>query len=179
MFPRKVKLDRIPRQCYQHLGELSSWEAVGLLIEGRKRSDIVGALPVQFVGYVEIGIDKVQRHRARTPGQPVTRLVRAWRLVSADSARNLPPSPAEASLVGREAELARLRAALDGAAAAQECRLVTVIGSPGVGKTRLARELGRTVSEWASVVEGHCEATGEGITFLPIAEVLRLGGGDR
>jgi hypothetical protein len=48
-----------------------------------------------------------------------------------------------------------------------------------VGKTRLARELGRTVSEWASVVEGHCEATGEGITFLPIAEVLRLGGGDR
>ena len=96
--------------------------------------------------------------------------VRAFRLVSttpADAVR------AEPALVGRHAELLRLRAALDGVLEARECRLATVIGWPGVGKTRLADEFGRAVGDVARVVVGHCEQSGEGITFLPVAEVLR------
>ena len=50
---------------------------------------------------------------------------------------------------------------------------MTVIGSPGVGKTRLAQEFARGLGEQATVVEGHCEPSGEGITLLPVAEVLR------
>jgi hypothetical protein len=83
----------------------------------------------------------------------------------------------EAPLVGRQGELARLRAALDGVIAARACRLVSVIGWPGVGKTRLSREFARSAREQASVVVGHCEPSGEGITFLPVVDVLRQVGG--
>ena len=99
--------------------------------------------------------------------------VRAWRLASVAGAERRRTPAAEAALVGRADELARLRAALDGVIDTRGCRLVTVMGSPGVGKSRLAREFGRLVRDQANVVEGHCEQTGEGITFLPVAEVLR------
>ncbi|HEX8123285.1 MAG TPA: adenylate/guanylate cyclase domain-containing protein [Solirubrobacteraceae bacterium] len=82
-----------------------------------------------------------------------------------------------APLVGRERELARLRAALDSATAASETRVVTLIGSPGVGKTRLVQDFADELGESATVVTGHCEATGEGLTFLPVAEVVRSGAG--
>ncbi len=100
--------------------------------------------------------------------------VRAWRLASVAAADRRRTSAVETPLVGRTGDLARIRAAFDGALAARECRLVTVMGSPGVGKTRLATEFGAAVSELANVVEGRCEPTGEGITFLPVAEVLRV-----
>jgi predicted ATPase/DNA-binding SARP family transcriptional activator len=45
-----------------------------------------------------------------------------------------------ASLIGREEELARLQALLDDPA----CRLVTLVGPGGIGKTRLALEAGAT-----------------------------------
>ncbi len=99
---------------------------------------------------------------------------RAWRLVSVAGADLRRTAAVDVPIVGRSGELARLRAVFDGALAAHECRLVTVMGSPGVGKTRLAREFGGTVADVASVVEGRCEPTGEGITFLPVAEVLRV-----
>lgn len=79
----------------------------------------------------------------------------------------------EAPLIGREEELARLHAALAVALDERACRLVTIVGSPGMGKTRLAREFAVAVGEQATVVEGRCEPSGEGITFLPVAEVLR------
>src|SRR5215207_8912657 len=53
--------------------------------------------------------------------------------------RTTPPAPAT-SFVGRSAELAGLRTALDAALAGQG-RLVLVSGEPGIGKTRLAQEL--------------------------------------
>jgi class 3 adenylate cyclase len=110
--------------------------------------------------------------------EPVTSLnlkgkaapVRAWRLVSAAPAEG---PPVEAPLVGRVGELERLHSALDGAIAARGCRLVSVIGLPGVGKTRLAGEFGRALGDKARLLVGGCEPTGEGITFLPVAEVLR------
>ncbi len=100
--------------------------------------------------------------------------VRAWRLVSVARADRRRTAAVDVPLVGRSDELARLQAAFDGALAARECRLVTVMGSPGVGKTRLAREFDAAVADVASVVEGTCEPTGEGITFLPVAEVIRV-----
>ncbi len=79
----------------------------------------------------------------------------------------------EAPLVGRDPELQRLLAVFEEAVRARACRLVTVVGSPGLGKTRLAEELASTLAERATVVQGRCEPAGEGITFLPVAEVLR------
>ncbi|MFZ0042545.1 MAG: AAA family ATPase, partial [Solirubrobacteraceae bacterium] len=100
--------------------------------------------------------------------------VRAWRLVSVSgSADGGRAAASDAPLVGRESELRRLRDAFAEVVSAQNCRLVTVMGSPGVGKTRLASELAAVVSDAANVVVGRCEPTGEGLTFLPVAEVLR------
>jgi class 3 adenylate cyclase/tetratricopeptide (TPR) repeat protein len=100
--------------------------------------------------------------------------VPAWRLVSAEASRDGDRAPSMAPLVGRASELQRLRAALDDTLQARACRLVTVIGSPGVGKTRLASEFARALDGDARAVEGRCEPSGEGITFLPVAEILRV-----
>ena len=74
--------------------------------------------------------------------------------------------------VGRADELARLRAAFDDSAANWSVRLVTVIGAPGVGKTRISREFCDSIGDGASVVELRCERSGTA-TFAPIADLLR------
>jgi class 3 adenylate cyclase/ketosteroid isomerase-like protein len=106
-------------------------------------------------------------------GRPVP----AFRLVDGRRPQRRRETRMTAPLVGRERELARLRAALDAATAASETRVVTLIGSPGVGKTRLVQDFAAELGESATVVTGHCEATGEGLTFLPVAEVVRSGAG--
>ena len=102
--------------------------------------------------------------------------VRAFRLVSLVAAEE-EAAGVTTALVGRDAELGRLRAAFDDAVAARGCRLVTVVGSPGIGKTRLADELARSVNGEAVVLEGRCEASDGGITFAPVIEVLRAAAG--
>src|SRR5262249_13052131 len=69
-------------------------------------------------------------------------LLSAYRLVEV-----LPDAPAfarrlDTPLVGREHELAQLRQAYSRAVRERRCHLFTVLGSAGVGKSRLAGELG-------------------------------------
>jgi class 3 adenylate cyclase/tetratricopeptide (TPR) repeat protein len=78
--------------------------------------------------------------------------------------------------VGRESELELLRAIYRRAAAQAEPHLVTIIGEPGVGKSRLIRELWAALAteEPAPVVRiGRCLAYGDGITYWPLGELLR------
>jgi DNA-binding CsgD family transcriptional regulator len=82
-----------------------------------------------------------------------------------------------AGFVGRERELARLRAALGG-----DTRMVLVVGDAGVGKTRFAEEgmrraaVGGFVSAW-----GRCLPLAEKLPLLPVegalGELSRLDGG--
>ena len=54
---------------------------------------------------------------------------------------------------------------------------MTVIGTAGVGKTRLVSELVAEVGAYATVASGRCLAYGDGITFWPLTELIqRLGG---
>jgi class 3 adenylate cyclase/tetratricopeptide (TPR) repeat protein len=80
-------------------------------------------------------------------------------------------------LVGRTAELARLAAVMQEAVDAAAPRSVTVVGDPGVGKSRLAHELVTSVVPrmWpdARVVTGHCLPYGRGLALWPLAEILR------
>jgi predicted ATPase/class 3 adenylate cyclase len=97
----------------------------------------------------------------------------AWRLIEA-----LPGAPGrtrrlDSPLVGREHELGSLREVFGRTVAAASCQLVTVIGSAGVGKSRLASEFLSTLGNRATVVSGRCLPYGEGITFWPLVEVLR------
>ena len=79
-----------------------------------------------------------------------------------------------APFVGREREMAALRAAFAAAIADARRRLVTVLGSPGVGKTRLSRELcaATAAEDDAITFEIRCDRAGDA-TFAPIAQLIR------
>ena len=69
-----------------------------------------------------------------------------------------------------------MRRAYDEACAESRCRLVTIAGEAGIGKTRLARELVVRVGDTATVLVGRCASYGEGATWLPLAEMLEQAG---
>lgn len=74
--------------------------------------------------------------------------------------------------VSRAGELERLRAKLEEARAEGACRLVTVVGAPGIGKSRLIAEFAASVGD-ATVLAGRCPPYGEGTTYQPLADILR------
>ena len=77
------------------------------------------------------------------------------------------------AFVGRERELERLLQAFEDSRIEQRCYLFTLLGSAGVGKSRLVNELTRALGSSARVVGSGCLPYGEGITFWPIAEMVR------
>jgi tetratricopeptide (TPR) repeat protein len=77
-----------------------------------------------------------------------------------------------APLVGRERELGVLAEAYGGVVAAGRCRLVTLVGEPGIGKTRLATEIVRGLERDATILVGRCAPYGHGATWLPLREVF-------
>jgi len=78
--------------------------------------------------------------------------------------------PIEAPFVGREDELETLERTLARAVDERRPELATIIGPPGIGKSRLAREL--IQRSQARVLVGRCLSYGEGITYWPLAEVV-------
>jgi class 3 adenylate cyclase len=74
-------------------------------------------------------------------------------------------------MVGRERELQALRDAFARADADRSCQLFTILGSAGVGKSRLAAEF--LVCPEARVVRGRCLSYGEGITYWPVVEIVK------
>jgi class 3 adenylate cyclase/tetratricopeptide (TPR) repeat protein len=102
--------------------------------------------------------------------------VPAYRLLSviegarSTTSRDLP-------LVGRTREIAALHAEFRRSVAGPEGRLVTLLGEAGVGKTRLIEEFVRSIADEAAVLRGRCLSYGDGITFYPLAEVLRQAAG--
>jgi class 3 adenylate cyclase len=79
-------------------------------------------------------------------------------------------------LVGRERERERLRADFADAVAARTCRLFTLLGPAGVGKSRLVADFLEGVGAAATVAGGRALSYGEGITYWPLVEaLLKLG----
>ncbi|MGH3047035.1 MAG: ATP-binding protein [Gaiellaceae bacterium] len=78
-----------------------------------------------------------------------------------------------APLVGREHELALLRAAWERVCGDGRPHLVTLLGDAGVGKTRLVREFVSRLDVDAKVLVGRCLPYGEGVTLWPLAEILK------
>jgi class 3 adenylate cyclase/DNA-binding winged helix-turn-helix (wHTH) protein len=98
--------------------------------------------------------------------------VRAFRLVRIDP---LAPGLArhfDRPLVGRERELALLRAGWDRTVQESGCHLFTLLGVAGVGKSRLVSELLASIGDAATALSGRCLHYGEGITFWPLLEAL-------
>ena len=81
----------------------------------------------------------------------------------------------DAPFVGRGAELAQLEAAMAAVVETRQPHLVTIVGPPGIGKSRLVRELLAGVD--ARVLLGRCLSYGEGITYWPLREIASQVGG--
>jgi class 3 adenylate cyclase/tetratricopeptide (TPR) repeat protein len=100
--------------------------------------------------------------------------VPAWRLIGLAAAEDSGFPGFDVPFVGRTAELDRLTLLLDETIGSASCRLVTVHGEPGVGKTRLAAEFAaRAVGRDALVGTGRCRPYGEGSTLHALGEALR------
>ena len=128
-------------------------------------------------GEVLLGAETLRLVRGLIEAEPMERLelkgkaepVSAYRLraVRAAAERRL-----DTPMVGRETELRRLGDAFVQAVRDRSCQLFTVLGTAGVGKSRLAAEFMQTLTD-ARVVRGRCLSYGEGITYWPVAEVAQ------
>jgi class 3 adenylate cyclase len=103
----------------------------------------------------------------------------AWRLEHVDAAARGHRRRLDLPMVGRDAELELLRWALDRTVRLERPHLVTVVGQPGIGKSRLAAEVPRLRPD-TTVLTGHCRAqTGSSLEpLLEIAGGLAAGRGD-
>ena len=103
----------------------------------------------------------------------------------------VPPPPGltrsyDTVFVGRRAELARMRACWGGVQMHRDRRIAVVAGEPGIGKTRLARQLASAaLEEGATVLLGRCseeplapfEPYTEALAHADFAEALTPGNG--
>jgi predicted ATPase/class 3 adenylate cyclase len=112
--------------------------------------------------------DDAGRRDSRT-GDPVD----ALRLIEMRPESAGRASSQDSPLVGRDRPLGTLSTVFAAVAADRACHLVTVLGAAGVGKSRLVREFAAGLGDEASVVGGRCLPYGEGITYWPLAEVVR------
>jgi class 3 adenylate cyclase/DNA-binding SARP family transcriptional activator len=102
----------------------------------------------------------------------------AFRLESVDAEATAVARRGDARFVGRERELERLRELYARVVAGEGARLVTIVGEPGIGKSRLAREALAGLEPEPIRLVGRCPPYGEGVTFWPLRELLHQAGRD-
>ena len=98
--------------------------------------------------------------------------VHAWRLLGV--VEGAPPFPRrlDTPMVGRDAELESLHAELETADRERRCRLATIVGPAGIGKSRLGNELFSSTRGRATTLVGRCLAYGEGVTYWPLRGIV-------
>ena len=120
-----------------------------------------------------VEVEPVEPIAAKGKAEPVP----AYRLVSVAAAASGHARRLDAPLVGRERELSRLEQAFAQSVADGSCQLFTLLGTAGVGKSRLVAEFTASVEPEARVLRGRCLSYGEGITYWPIGEIVRSAAG--
>ena len=101
-----------------------------------------------------------------------------WRAISVAAMRGglLRAEGLEAPFIGRSEELRMLKDAVHAVGRERRARLISIVGMPGVGKSRLAWELEKYIDGLAEYVywhEGCSPAYGEWVTFWALAEMVR------
>ena len=106
-----------------------------------------------------------------------TEPVLAWEAVAADAQPAAASgSPAQSPLVGRGPELAQLHDLLGRVQRRRGPHLATVIGDPGVGKSRLLRQFEQELQSQNPqplIRHGRCLPYGSSIVYWPLGEVIR------
>jgi class 3 adenylate cyclase/tetratricopeptide (TPR) repeat protein len=161
--------------------------------EGMALGDVVntaarlqGAAPVDGVLVDETTYRATDRAISYRQVEPITAKGKAepvavWQALAprASLGVDVAQTPA-AVLVGRERELELLRAALARAREEQAPQLVTLVGVPGIGKSRLVWELSKLVEaepELTTWRQGRCLPYGEGVALWALGEMVKAQAG--
>jgi class 3 adenylate cyclase len=134
-------------------------------------------------GEVVMGASTYRLVREAIDAEPIPALelkgkadpVEAYRLIGLKEQQ--PVRRHDTQLVGRQSELRMLGEAFERAKREEACHLFTLLGSAGVGKSRLIHEFLLLVGAGAQVLRARCLPYGEGITFWPIAELAQAAAG--
>jgi class 3 adenylate cyclase len=114
---------------------------------------------------------------AKGKSQPV----RVWEVIEARSSYGVditrkPTTP----LVGRERELGLLVGTLARAQHERSPQLVTLVGVPGIGKSRLVYELFAEIDKRPELIfwrQGRCLSYGDGVAFWALGEIVKAHAG--
>jgi class 3 adenylate cyclase len=122
-------------------------------------------------GAFEFGEAQTIEAKGKPEGVECRRLVRGLSLMRPRGVGGL-----RRAFVGRDEEMAVLERAYAEVQDRREPRLVTILGDAGVGKTRIVREFWERLGERSPETlrrTGRCLSYGQGITYWPLAEVLK------
>jgi predicted ATPase len=171
---REVHLQRIPFQLLCLLidrrGQLVTREEIVERIWGK-------GVFIDSENAINTAVRKLRRalnDDAKVPRLIITVPSRGYRFDAALGTANEPLQVrrSQSSLVGRKREMTGLHAALAQAASGHGS-LFLISGQAGIGKTRLARELGALAqAEGMEVLVGQCSEHDEAIPYLPFVEIL-------
>ena len=102
--------------------------------------------------------------------------VRVWEAVQVKEEAHMPAADA-VTFVGREREASALAEVWSTTIAEHRAGLVTIVGPPGIGKSRLLAEFARRAGQDGRVHWGRCLPYGEGITYWPVTDVVKSAAG--
>ena len=161
--------------------------------EGMASGDVVNtAARLQAAAPVDgILVDETTYRATNTlieyrPAEPVAAKgkeepVPAWEAIEARSRFGVDLAQApSAPLIGRERELEVLVAALARVRAERAPQLVTLVGVPGIGKSRMTQELFGAVEADEEIIywrQGRSLAYGEGVSFWALGEMVKAQAG--
>jgi class 3 adenylate cyclase len=107
--------------------------------------------------------------------------IQLWRAVAARSRLGIDlDADSRSPFIGRQNELAQLKQTFARVQRESSAQLVTVVGEPGAGKSRLVGELRGFIDDSPDLVywrQGRCLPYGEGITFWALGEIVKAQAG--
>jgi class 3 adenylate cyclase/tetratricopeptide (TPR) repeat protein len=124
---------------------------------------------------IEYGARETVEAKGKTEPVPAWEAVEARSRFGVDLTRRV-----DTTLVGRERELTLLRDALDRARHQDEAQLVTLVGEPGIGKSRLVHELSVHVEGMPELItwrQGRCLPYGDGVSYWALGEIVKAEAG--
>ncbi|MBA3243946.1 MAG: AAA family ATPase, partial [Actinobacteria bacterium] len=116
-----------------------------------------------------VAVEAVEPLAAKGKSEPLP----AYRLITVDAEAPGLARRLNSPIIGREAELDLLVDAFERVSVTATCAVVTVLAPAGAGKSRLTKEFVERVESRATVLQGRCIPYGEGITYFPLAIMLK------